>query len=135
MIAATPFTARATCSSEIGLDCCENVKTGDSGEANEINVPDILVRNIEEAVAERIKAIARERSWSINEVVLYVLRHSLGFGGEDIVRREIHDIAALGGTWDPRETDAFRTALAAFEQIDGTPLFVALPKRGDQPPK
>jgi len=98
-------------------------------------VPDILVRNIEDAVAERIKAIARERNWSINEVVLYVLRHSLGFGGEDIVRREIHDIAALGGTWDPREAAAFRTALEAFERIDGTPLFVYVPRRGGQAPK
>ena len=98
-------------------------------------MPDILVRNIEDAVAERIKVIARERSWSINEVILHVLRHSLGFGGEDIVKREIQDIAALGGTWDPRESAAFRTALEAFEQIEGTPLFVDTPKRSDQPPK
>jgi hypothetical protein len=98
-------------------------------------VPDILVRNIEDAVAERIKAIARERSWSINEVVLHILRQSLGFGGDDIVKREIQDIAALGGTWDPRESAAFRTALEAFEQIDGTPLFVDTPKRGSQSPK
>ncbi len=90
-------------------------------------MPDILVRNIEDAVAERIKAIARERSWSINEVVLHILRQSLGFGGDDIVKREIQDIAALGGTWDPRESAAFRTALEAFEQIDGTPLFVDAP--------
>ena len=99
-------------------------------------MPDILVRNIDDAVAERIKAIARERSWSINEVILHVLRHSLGFGGEDIVRHEIHDIAALGGTWDPRESAAFRTALEAFEQIDGKPLFVDIPKSADdQTPK
>ena len=98
-------------------------------------MPDILVRNIEDAVAERIKVIARERSWSINEVILHVLRHSLGFGGEDIVKREIQDIAALGGTWDPRESAAFRTALEAFEQIDGKPLFVDTPKVGVQKPK
>ncbi len=102
---------------------------------SEAIVPDILVRNIEDAVAERIKAIARERSWSINEVVSHILRQSLGFGGDDIVKREIQDIAALGGTWDPRESAAFRTALEAFEQIDGTPRFVAAPKRSNQPPK
>ena len=98
-------------------------------------MPDILVRNIDEAVADRIKTIARERNWSINEVIIYVLRHSLGLGGEDIVRREIQDIAALGGTWDSRETAAFRTALEAFERIEGTPLFVDNPKAGDQTPK
>jgi len=94
-------------------------------------VPDILVRNIDDATAERIKAIARERSWSINEVIVYILRHSLGFGGEDIVRRDrdIHDVAVLAGTWDPKEAAAFRTALEAFEQVDGKPLFEDSPKR------
>lgn len=96
---------------------------------------DILVRNIDEAVAERIKSIARERNWSINEVIVYVLRHSLGLGGEDVVRRELQDVAVLAGTWGPNETAAFRTALEAFERIDGTPLFVDPPKRGGQPPK
>lgn len=98
-------------------------------------MPDILVRNIDEAVADRIKTIARERNWSINEVIVSVLRHSLGLGGEDIVRRETQDIAALGGTWDSRETAAFRTALEAFERIEGTPLFVDSTKLGDQAPK
>lgn len=100
-------------------------------------MPDILVRNIDDAVAERIKAIARERDWSINEVIVYILRHSLGFGGEDIVRRDrdIHDVAVLAGTWDPREAAAFRTALEAFEKVDGKPLFVDPNKPGDQAPK
>jgi hypothetical protein len=86
-------------------------------------VPDILVRNIEESVAERIKAIARERNWSINEVILHVLRHSLGFGGDELVRREVHDVAVIGSTWDAGEAAAFRTALEAFERVEGTPLF------------
>jgi hypothetical protein len=98
-------------------------------------VPDILVRNIEEPVAERIKAIARERNWSINEVILHLLRHGVGLGGEDVARREVHDVAVLSGTWDPRETAAFRTALEAFERMDGTPLFVEAGKPRDQTPK
>ena len=99
-------------------------------------MPDILVRNIDDTVAERIKAIARERNWSINEVIVYILKHSLGFGGEDIVRRDrdMHDVAVLAGTWDPREAAAFRTALEAFEKVDGKPLFTE-GKPGDQPPK
>ncbi|HET8941952.1 MAG TPA: hypothetical protein VFN13_08190 [Rudaea sp.] len=98
-------------------------------------MPDILVRNIDDALAERIKAIARERDWSINEVIVHVLRHSLGLGGEDIGPREIHDVAMLGGTWDPSETDAFRNALEAFEQVDGKPLFTQTPARKHQRPK
>ena len=95
-------------------------------------MPDILVRDIEDSVAERIKTIARERNWSINDVILHVLRHSLGFGGEDVSNRDIHDVAVLSGTWDTRESAAFRTALEAFERIDGKPLFVEKP---DQSPK
>jgi hypothetical protein len=100
-------------------------------------VPDILVRNIDDATAERIKTIARERNWSINDVIVHVLRHSLGLGGEDVMRRDrdIHDVAVLAGTWDPKESAAFRTALEAFEKVDGKPLFVDTPKSGGQPPK
>lgn len=95
-------------------------------------MPDILVRNIDEAVAERIKTIARERNWSINDVIVHVLRHSLGLGGEDLTHRDVHDVAVLSGTWDAGESAAFRTALEAFERIDGKPLFV---DPANQPPK
>ena len=100
-------------------------------------MPDILVRNIDDATAERIKTIARERNWSINDVIVHVLRHSLGLGGEDVMRRDrdLHDVAVLAGTWDPKEAAAFRTALEAFEKVDGKPLFVDTPKSGGQPPK
>ena len=73
-------------------------------------MPDILVRHIDEATAERIKAIARERGWSINEVILHALRHGVGSGGEDM-RRELP------------ETAAFRSAVDAFERVDGKPLY------------
>jgi hypothetical protein len=110
------------------------------------HVPDILVRNIEDAIADRIKAIAREREWSINDVVLHLLRQSLGLGlaEDDIFHREMHDIAVIGGTWDSRETKAFRSAVEAFEQIEGQPLFESIPnpeanpdekKPDDQAPK
>ena len=98
-------------------------------------MPDILVRNIDDALAERIKTIARERNWSINEVIVHVLRYSLGFGGEDVVRREIHDVAELGGTWNPKESAAFRKALEAFENLEGTPLFDGSATLPGQAPK
>ena len=67
------------------------------------------------------------------------LRHSLGFGGEDVTRREIHDVAELRGTWNPNESAAFRRALEAFEKVEGTPLFADSkkvgPKKTGQAPK
>lgn len=100
-------------------------------------MPDFVLRNIDDDVAERIKALARERKCSINEVVLRLLRASLGLGGDDIVQREIHDVARLGGTWNSTETDAFRNALNAFERVDGRPLFSDIPGPAgdDQEPK
>lgn len=97
-------------------------------------MPDILVRNIDEVMAERIKAIAREREWSINDVILHALRQSLGLGDDDIFRREMHDIAVIGGTWDSRETKAFRSAVEAFEQLEGQPLFESIPKAEEKEP-
>lgn len=97
-------------------------------------MPDILIRNIEEVIAERIKAIAREREWTINDVILHLLRQSLGLGDDDIFRREMHDIAVIGGTWDSRETKAFRSAVEAFEQLEGQPLFESIPKTEEKEP-
>jgi hypothetical protein len=96
-------------------------------------VPDILVRHIDDALAERIKDIAREHQWSINEAILYALRRGVGLGGED-ARRELHDIAMLSGTWESTETAAFRAALEAFERVSGKPLFSDDPA-DDQAPK
>ena len=99
-------------------------------------MPDILVRDIEESVAERIKAIARERQWTINEVILHLIKQSLGFTGEDVFRREMQDIAVLSGTWDQKETAAFRSAVEAFEKREEHSLFPdELPPKPDQPPK
>lgn len=86
-------------------------------------MPDILVRHLDNAMAERIKEIARERHWSINDTILHALRHGLGLAGDEIARRDRQDIATLGGTWDAGETAVFDEALKAFESVDGKPLF------------
>ena len=84
---------------------------------------DILIRELDEAIAERIRQIAIERNWPVNDVILHALRYAFGLGGEDFARRERQDIAHLRGTWNSGETAAFREALSAFERVDGTPLF------------
>ena len=84
---------------------------------------DILIREVDEAIAERVRLIAVEKNWSVNEVLLRALRYALGLGGEDLVRHDRQDIAHLRGTWNPGETAAFREALSAFEHVDGRPLF------------
>lgn len=97
-------------------------------------MPDILVRHIDDALADRIKDIAREHQWSINEAILFALRRGAGLLGSDDARRELHDIAMLSGTWESTETAAFRAALEAFERVSGKPLFTDDPIT-DQAPK
>jgi hypothetical protein len=84
---------------------------------------DILIREVDDAIAERLRQVAVERNWPVNQVIVHALRYALGLGGEDLSRRDRQDIAHLRGTWNPGETDAFRDALSAFEHMDGKPLF------------
>lgn len=79
-------------------------------------MPDIVVRHIDDATAERIKTLARERQWSINEVILHALRYGLGLSGDafGLHEQEFRNVAHLGGTWDASETAAFQEALDAL---------------------
>jgi hypothetical protein len=88
-----------------------------------MRMTDILIREVDDAIAERLRQIAVERNWPVNQVILHALRLALGLGGEELVRRDRQDIAHLRGTWNPGETAAFREALSAFEHVDGRPLF------------
>lgn len=84
-------------------------------------MPDILVRHIDDELAERIKAVARERHWSINDVVLHVLNHGLGLTHGDPLWIKDADIAHLTGTWGPEEARAFKEAMSAMEDVpDGS---------------
>ena len=39
---------------------------------------DFLLRGIDERVAERIKEIARQKGWPLNDVILLLLKQALG---------------------------------------------------------
>lgn len=85
---------------------------------------DILIREVDEAVSERLRQLAVERNLPVNDVIIRALRYALGLGGgEDFAKRDRQDIANLRGTWNTSETAAFREALNAFERVDGNPLF------------
>ncbi|HET8553632.1 MAG TPA: hypothetical protein VFL78_02310 [Rhodanobacteraceae bacterium] len=72
-------------------------------------------------MAERIKTLARERQWSINDVILHGLRYGLGMGGDAFASSHEHEfrsVANLGGTWDASETAAFQEALEALSSAE-----------------
>ena len=76
---------------------------------------------IDDATAERIKAIARERQWSINEVILHALRHGLGRAARIRHGGNCTTSPTCAGPGSRPEAAAFREAVSAFEQVDGKP--------------
>ena len=65
---------------------------------------------LDEAIRERAKAEGK----SLNEVAVQALAEGLGLGDQDIVRRDLSDVA---GTW--RREAAVEAALAAQDRVDG----------------
>nr|WP_255682823.1 hypothetical protein [Dyella sp. 2HG41-7] len=81
-------------------------------------MPDIVIRHIDRLMAERIKSLAKERQWSINDVVLQALRYGLGVTEAGGVQAESEvealDLASEGGHWDASERAAFQEAMQAL---------------------
>lgn len=78
---------------------------------------DILLRDIDPEMAERIKALARERGWPIHDVILHLLKQSLGLA-DPAPPKEPGDIARLHGAWGEDESRAFDDALRALERLE-----------------
>jgi hypothetical protein len=68
-----------------------------------------IPRAIDSAVRERAKAEGK----SLNEVAVEALADGLGLGAQDVVRRDLSDVA---GTW--RKDAAIESALQAQDRVD-----------------
>src|SRR6187549_2664199 len=85
---------------------------------------DFLSRDIDERVAERIKELARQRGWPLNDVILHLVKQALGLV-EPEAPPEPNDIARLMGTWDDAESRAFQEAMASFTSLpDDAPSYI-----------
>nr|WP_233171671.1 hypothetical protein [Dyella sp. ASV21] len=76
-------------------------------------------------MAERIKALAKERQWSINDVVLHALRHGLGMASTNLFAETMLDpgeLTTLGGQWDAKEKAVFQEAVQALSRTPPTQL-------------
>ena len=71
------------------------------------------IRNIPGTLDEALRAAARKRGKSLNEVAIEALARGTGVTGERGRQRDLGDIA---GTW--RKDPAFDSALAAQDTID-----------------
>jgi hypothetical protein len=78
-------------------------------------MPDILVKDIDSDVAERIKRIARDRGWPLNDVIIALLREALGMQQPELPLPG--DIARLTGTWEDEESKALHAAIEALRKL------------------
>ena len=88
-------------------------------------MPDLVIRHIDNLMAERIKALAKERQWSINDVVLHALRHGLGMASTNLFAETMldpGDLTTLGGQWDASEKAAFQDAVQALSRAPASAL-------------
>ncbi|GAB2665187.1 hypothetical protein GCM10027193_19050 [Arenimonas aestuarii] len=88
---------------------------------------DFLLRDIDERIAERIKEMARQKGWPLNDVILHLLKQSLGII-EPEPAPEPGDIARLTGSWNDDESRAFAEAMEALNSLpDDAPSYMAPP--------
>ncbi|MCX7513430.1 hypothetical protein [Frateuria sp. STR12] len=88
-------------------------------------MPDLVIRHIDSLMAERIKTLAKDRHWSINDVVLHALRHGLGMSAAGQISSEAMldpGSLVLGGQWNLTEKAAFQEALQALSLARPTQL-------------
>ncbi len=97
-------------------------------------MPDLVIRHIDNLMAERIKSLAKDRQWSINDVVLHALRHGLGMASANVFAETMldpGDLTTLSGQWDAKEKAAFQEAMQALSRTAPTQLAPANQTLGD----
>jgi hypothetical protein len=87
-------------------------------------MPDLLIRGIEEDLAERIKNYARDRGMTINASVLELIGGALSTRPTTASSARMTELAegdaelrVLGGSWSSDEARAFREAIGALESL------------------
>jgi hypothetical protein len=85
----------------------------------------MILQHVDSLLTERIRALARERQCTINDVMLYALRTGLGFSGAQGFSESLRDsetLAVLEGQWEAAEQGVFQEALRALAQTNPTQL-------------
>lgn len=85
---------------------------------------DFLLRDIDDRVANRVKEIARQKGWPLNDVLLLLVKQALGMAEPDPAPIP-GDIARLNGAWNEDESRAFMEAMNSFTELpDDAPSYI-----------
>lgn len=83
----------------------------------------MILQYVDSLMAERIRSLARERRWTVNDVMLHALRHGLGISAAQEYtegRLGPESFGILDGHWEADERGAFQEALHALVQTRPT---------------
>ncbi|WP_234411241.1 hypothetical protein [Rhodanobacter thiooxydans] len=85
----------------------------------------MILQHVDGLLTERIRALARDRQCTVNDVMLHALRMGLGISvaqGFSESLRDPETLAVLEGQWEAAEQGAFQEALRALAQTNPTQL-------------
>lgn len=86
---------------------------------------DMILQHVDGLLIERIRVLARERQWTVNDVMLHALRNGLGISAAQEFSESSRDPQALtnlNGQWNVAEVDVFEEALHALARARPTQL-------------
>ena len=78
----------------------------------------ITIRGIDPNVDTRLKQTASEQGKSVNQLILEIIRKSLGMEKEKTFSREYSDLDDLFGKWNDEEYDAVQGKIDRERVID-----------------
>ena len=78
----------------------------------------ITIRKIDDQLAELLKQKARKEQKSVNQLLLDIIRGSLGLLKEKVTLAEYHDLDHLFGQWSEEEFDNIQGKIKHIRKID-----------------
>ena len=78
----------------------------------------LTVRGFDEALARRIREVAKAGGLSLNQAAVLLLRRGAGLAPAEAAARVGDSMKALIGTWSRDEEAEFRRAVRPFEEVD-----------------
>jgi hypothetical protein len=85
----------------------------------------MILQHVDSLLTERIRALARDRQCTINDVMLHALRTGLGISAAQHFSESLRDpeaLVVLEGQWEAEEHGVFQEALRALAQTCPTQL-------------
>lgn len=98
---------------------------------------DMILKHVDSQLAERIRALAKERQCSANEVMLKALRNGLGISAAQEFSETLRDpetLTTVEGYWEDAEQGILREAMRALAQTPATQFAPESIGYGDRTP-